>query len=196
MIRAFGRTVLLAALVAVLAVTGAACGDSGDESTTPKETTYTNAQYGFEITYGEPLSQVKASPSLDEKYAIAFSDKEGPLIDDQYVNGVRVSVIELGRSVTAADVTKSKDELERVVKRSVAETGGKLTSQLKTIEINGVPGFTVNYETTQGGEQLTCRLTALFKDKRQYTLNEQAVSSDWASMESTLHQVVLSFKTF
>lgn len=54
----------------------------------------------------------------------------------------------------------------------------------------------MNYRFTEGGEQLACRVTVLIKGKWEYDLTEQTLSDDWTSMESTLHQVVQSFKTF
>jgi len=197
MIRWFGRSMLLAALVIVLAAAGTACG-GGDESATTKQTTYTNAQYGFEITYAEPLSQVNMTASGGADYEIAFADKDGPLVDDQYANGVMVIVKELERPVKAADVRKLGDdeEFKRTLKKSFTDAGRTITSDVEMTEINGVPGFTLTYEGTLGGEQLTCRLTVLYKDKLSYSLTEQTVSDDWTSMESTLHQVVQSFTTF
>jgi len=211
MIRRFGRSMLLAALVIVLATAGTACG-GGDESAgteespsasatettaaTTEETTYRNTQYGFEITYTEPLSQLNLTDTGGAEYAIAFVDKDGPTIHDDYANGVRISVFKLPRAYKAAEVPKLRDPFERAFKQRVAGLdGGKVTSDVTTTEINGVPGFTANYRFTEGGEQLACRFTVLVKGKWEYDLNEQTLSDDWTSMESTLHRVVQSFTT-
>jgi hypothetical protein len=197
MLKRPARIMLHATVVAVLAAALAACGGGGEGSAGAEKTTYTNAQYGFELTYGEPLGQVNLTASGNEEYAVAFADKDGPQVDDLYANGVRVSVDELDQTIKAADVPKLQDELEKVLAEMVEGTsGGKVTSKVTPVEIGGTPGFTLGYQFTQGGEKLTCRLTILIKGNTEFDLTEQTVSGDWDSMQSTLGQVVQSFTTF
>ena len=51
------RSIALAAVAIALAITVAACGgeSGGGKSGGGQKTEYTNAQYGFTLTYGEPL---------------------------------------------------------------------------------------------------------------------------------------------
>lgn len=192
------RSFALMALVAALAVGLTACGsastggDGGGSAAEP--TTYQNAVYGFELTYKEPLSQVNLEPSGNEAYAVAFADKDGPLVDDQYANGVRVAVSDIGQSVKAADVPKLLPEITKVIEGMVAKTsGGKLTSEVASTEVNGTPGFAVDYQFTQGGETLTCRLTMLISGRNEFDLTEQTVAGDWDALSPDLDAVVQSF---
>lgn len=189
------RTIILAAAVIVLSA-AAACGSGGGggDGDSAEKQTYTNAQYGFELTYTDPLSLVTVTPSGNEAYAIAFADKEGPLVDDQYANGIRVAVSELGQTIKAADVPKLKDELTKVLEEMVAGvSGGEMTGEVTAVELNGTPGYTLDYRFTMGGEQLACRLTVLIKGKNEYDITEQTVAADWDALSPNLDQAVQSF---
>jgi len=187
------RTIILAAVVVILSA-AAACGSSGGDGASEEKQTYTNAQYGFEMTYTDPLSLVTVTPSGNEAYAIAFADKDGPLVDDQYANGIRVAVSELGQTIKAADVPKLKDELTKVLEEMVAGvTGGEMAGEVTAVELNGTPGYTLDYRFTMGGEQLACRLTVLIKGKNEYDITEQTVAADWDALSPNLDQAVQSF---
>ncbi len=189
----FGRSMAVAALAAILALAAAACGSDGGESGGEK-TTYMNAQYGFEITYGDPLSQVNLTPSGGEEYAIAFADKDGPVVEDQYANGIRVAVNEMSQAIEAADVPGLLDEITPVLEDMVtAVPDGKLTGAVTPVEINGTPGFFVDYEYTQGGEQLSCRAYVLIKGSNEFDITTQAVAGDWDELRGTLEETVQTF---
>lgn len=190
------RSIALAAVAAALAITLAACGgeSGGGVSGGGEKTTYTNAQYGFTIIYGEPLSLVTLTPSQGEEYAIAFADKDGPLVDDQYANGVRVSVFKMKQAIKAKDVPKLQNELAKAIKKMVAGVpDGKLTGTVTPLEIKGTPGYYVDYQFTKGGEQLTCRIYILIKGKYEYDLTTQAVTADWDSLTGKLEETVQTF---
>ena len=156
--------------------------------------TYTNAEYGFEMTYTDPLSVVTITPSASEAYAIAFADKDGPQVEDQYANGIRVAVTELGQTIEPADVPKLQDELAKVLGEMVAGVpGGKTTSEVTPVELNGTPGYTLDYRFTMGGEELACRLTLLIKGSNEFDITEQTVAGDWDALSPTLDQAVQSF---
>ena len=190
------RSIALAAVAAALAITLAACGgeSGGGVSGGGQKTEYTNAQYGFTIIYGEPLSLVTLTPSQGEEYAIAFADKDGPLVDDQYANGVRVSVFKMKQAIKAKDVPKLQNDLAKAIEKMVTGLpGGKVTSKLAPLELNGTPGFSVDYQFSKGGEPLTCRTTVLIKGQNEYDLTEQAVAKDWGSLSGTLDETVQTF---
>ncbi len=187
------RTIILAATLAVLAAAAAACGSDGGGGGAEKQT-YTNAQYGFEMTYTDPLSPVTISPFGEEAYAIAFAEKDGPLVDDQYVNGIRVSVLELEQAIEPADVAKLKEGMTQVLEERVAGlSGGETTSEVTAIELNGTPGFRQDYRFTMGGEEIACRLTILIKGTYEFDITETAVAGDWDALSPTLDQAVQSF---
>jgi hypothetical protein len=192
--RHLAKTVILAATIAVLATSTAACGGDGGTGGSAEKQTYTNAQYGFEMTYTDPLSMVTIEPTGEEAYAIAFADKDGPQVEDQYANGIRVAVTELKQTIEPADVPKLKDELATVLGDMVAAVpGGKTTSEVTAIELNGTPGCTLDYRFTMGGEELACRLTLLIKGSNEFDITEQTVAGDWEALSPTLDAAVQSF---
>jgi hypothetical protein len=194
--KGLGRSIVLAAAATMLAVTLAACGggSGGGGSGSGEKTEYSNAQYGFTLTYSDPLSLVTVTPSQGEEYAIAFADKDGPLVDDQYANGIRVAVHAIGRSIKAKDVPKLQADLQKAIEKMVADVpGGKLTGKVTPLELNGTPGYSVDYQFTKSGEQLTCRLYILIKGENEFDLTTQAVAADWDSLKGTLEETVQTF---
>ena len=198
--QALRRGIAVAAVAIALAITVTACGggsgdgSSGDGGSGGEKTEYANAQYGFTLMYSEPLSVVTLTPSNGEEYAIAFADKDGPVVDDQYVNGLRVSVHPIGRVIKAKDVPKLQADLQTAISKMIADTpGGKMTGDVTPLELNGTPGYSVDYQFTQSGEQLTCRLYILIKGENEFDLTTQAVSADWDSAKGALEETVQSF---
>ncbi|MEZ5126084.1 MAG: PsbP-related protein [Thermoleophilia bacterium] len=185
------------ALVAMLTVLLAACGSqdsSGTDSGAVETTPYTNAQYGFSLEYSEPYGVVTDSTVSGEEYAIAFADKDGTVINDQYATGVRVSVYELEQAIKAADVPKLETEMSKVLNKMItALPGGKTTSEVKTTKLNGTPGYTVDYVFTEGGEELTSRLYILIKGTNEYHVSAQAASDEWADKQDGLEAIVQTF---
>lgn len=190
--RALRSPIILIVILLIAAAVLAGCG--GDGSGGGEPTTYQNAVYGFEITYEDPLSQMNLDPTGDEAYVVAFVDKDGPQVEDEYAHGVRVSVTELSQSIKAKDVPRLQAEIAEVIEGMVTATeGGELISKVELTEVNGTPGYTVDYRYTMGGEQLTCRLTILIKGKYEFDLTEQALTSEWDSTQASLDAVVQSF---
>jgi ABC-type Fe3+-hydroxamate transport system substrate-binding protein len=190
------RSIALAAVAAALAIMLAACGGTSgsDTSAEATKTPYTNAQYGFTITYSEPLSLITLTPSGGEEYTVAFADKDGRSIENEYANGLRVAVYKLDKAVKAADVPKLQDGLQKAIEKMVAAVpDGKMTGTVNPTEINGTPGYYADYQYTKGGEQITCRTYILLKGKYEYDLTTQAVTQDWASLKGTLEETVQTF---
>jgi hypothetical protein len=195
--KGFGRSITLAAVAVVLTIALAACGgssggDSGGEG--GEKQTYENAQYGFTITYGDPLSLVTLTPAEGEAYAIAFADTDGAQVNDEYANGIRVAVNELEQEIKPADVPKLQDQLAKVIDQMVSQvTDGELIGEVTPTEVNGTPGYFVDYQFTNGGEQLRCRLYILIKGSNEFDLTQQALLADWDSLKGTLEETVQTF---
>lgn len=136
---------------------------------------------------------VTATPSEGEAYAISFADKDGPVVDDTYANGLRVAVFENGQALKPADVKKLQKEFADVIETMVASSGGKTTGPVTAVEVNGTPGYVVDYEFTQGGEQLVGRSYTLIKGKGEYHLSLQAMAGDWDSLKGTLEEAAQTF---
>lgn len=115
-----GRNAALVLAAVALAVMLAACGGgSGSDEASDESTPYTNAAYGFTLSYSDPLGVVTMEPAEGEAYAIAFADKEGTLVDDRYANGLRVSVLEMGKTIKAADVPKYEKTITGAIKKMI-----------------------------------------------------------------------------
>lgn len=191
-----GKGLTLTAIAAALIIALAACGGESDSAASGggEKTRYSNAQYGFELAYGEPLDVVTINAPEGEEYAIAFADKDGALVDDQYVNGLRVSVLEVSQTLTPADVKKFQKEITHAIEEMVASyPNGKATGPVAAVEVNGTPGFVVDFEYTQGGEQVIARSYILIKGDREYHLTSQTVAGDWDSLKGTLEEAVQTF---
>ncbi len=185
---------LLLAAVA-LAVMAAACGgESGADEPSGEATPYTNAAYGFTLSYSDPLGVVTMDPPAGEVYSIAFADKEGTLVNDQYANGLRVSVLEIGRVIKAADVPKLEEEMAGVIDEMIADLPeGKTTGEVTAVTINGTPGYVVDFEAAISGEPSLGRLYVLIKGDKEYHLTLQTVAADWEDLEPILEKTAQTF---
>ncbi len=191
--KGFRRGLALLAVAAALVVGLAACGGGGDGDSGSEPTTYQNAIYGFELTYNDPLSQTKSTPSGIEKYAVAFADKKGAELNDNYVNGVRVSVSELEASVKPAEVRKMKDDMAKIMGDMVTENDGEQIGEVEAVEIGGLPGYVIDFTVVEDGEKVRQRMTYLFRKNLLFEFNEQALVGDWDSLEPALVSVTQSF---
>jgi len=193
--RRMRRHAALLLVAFALAVTLAACGgEPGADEPSGEATPYTNAQYGFTLSYSEPLGVVTMDPPAGEAYSIVFADKEGTLVDDQYANGLRVSVLELDQVIEAADVPKLEKEIAPVIEEMIADLPeGKTTSEVTAVTVNGTPGYVVDYEAAISGEQGLGRLYVLIKGDKEYHLTLQAVAADWEELEPTLEKTAQTF---
>jgi hypothetical protein len=189
------RGAALVFVTVALAVMSSACGgESGADEPSGKTTPYTNAAYGFTLSYSDPLGVVTMDPPAGEAYSIAFADKEGTLVNDQYANGLRVSVLEMDQAIKAADVPKLKAEITSVIKEMISDLPeGKTTSEVTAVTINGTPGYVVDYEAALSGEPGTGRLYVLIKGDKEYHLTLQTVAADWEGLEPTLEQTAQTF---
>ena len=72
-------------------------------------------------------------------------------------------------------------------------TDGELIGEVTPTEVNGTPGYFVDYQFTNGGEQLRCRLYILIKGSNEFDLTQQALLADWDSLKGTLEETVQTF---
>lgn len=193
--RRIGTYAALLLVTAALTVMSAACGgESGPDGSSAEPTPYTNAAYGFTLSYSDPLSVVTTEPADGEAYAIAFADKEGTLVDDQYANGLRVSVLKLDRAIKAADMPKLKKEIAGVLKEMIARLpDGATRGEVTAITLNGTPAWVVDYKAAIFGEPGLGRLYVLIKGDKEYHLMLQAVAADWEELEPVLEKTAQTF---
>lgn len=178
-------------------------GDDGSPSadgggTTASTTTYTNARYGFTITYGDMLEQGEPAegPGDDGSSVldVVFADKSGPIVVDRYVNAAQVSVYELAREVDPAEIPDLESELQGVVDEMMASlTGAEIVEPLSVVEVNGVPGYALKYTYTQEDTPITAVTFFLFSGKYEFQITAQAATVDWERMKQDLETTVRSF---
>ncbi len=183
-----------AALLFVAVALAVMVGACGSEPGVGEATPYTNTAYGFTLSYSEPLGVVTMDPPAGEAYAIAFADKEGTLVNDQYANGLRVSVLQMDQVIEAADVPKLEKEIAGVIQEMIADLPqGKTTGEVTAVTLNGTPGYVVDYEAAISGEPGLGRLYVLIKGDKEYHLTLQTVAADWDELEPTLEETAQTF---
>ena len=194
-------------LVAVLAATGCSASVStGSSSPTPASSsgstaatkTYSNTQYSFRITY--PASFKQGNPSgassagSSAAFEVIFADPKGAQVNNLYVDTVGVSVYQLKRSVSAAEVPKLKQQFDQLVSQLMSGfPGAKITQPLGPTVINGVPGFKFGYSYAKGSTQIQAVTYFLLKRSYEYELTEQASQQNWATVSPQLDAAVKSF---
>lgn len=192
-------TPILALLAAGLAL--AACGGSVNIGTSPSPTgpqTYSNAQYGFSITYdpvfekGTPEAGTGAGRS--SVLNIAFADPKGTVVGNKYVDGILVSVYTLTRDVKPTEVPKLKPEFQSVVGSLMKGlTAGTVVQKLRLAQINGVPGFRFAYTYTEGTTSIAAITYFLVKGHTEYEVTGQASQQNWTKLSPKLGAAVTSF---
>jgi len=197
----FRGYVALLLVLAGLTLTVAGCsggGDSGGGSSSGGTTTYANDQYGFTLTHDTQFSEgepgVAASVGASAVFDVVFSDKQGTIIADRGVDAILVLVYELAREVKPAEVPKLKVDVQGVVDELMTLTpSAEVVEPLKTVTVNGVPGFSFKYTYTEGGAELTAVTYFLFKGKHEYEITAQTTSASWDALKGKLDAAVQSF---
>lgn len=192
-------SVLLSGVTVILCL--AACGGGasggaalGDASPSAARTPYTNARYGFTLTYPQALSVVTLTPAAGAEYAIAFADKDGAQIGNEYANGLLVSVFAMARAVTPAEVRGLEEQVSAAIEKENATLSGvTILEGVRPVEVNGALGYVVDFSFTQAGEQLICRRYMLIKGAYEYDLVLQALAADWDSLQGTLEETAQTF---
>lgn len=192
---------LVLALLLALAAGLAACGSTDDGGIDDAEaagtTTYRSDEYRFSITY--PARYVTIDdPSNDgtstTDFDIAWADPDGKVIDDSYVDGIQVIVVEMDGKLTPKQVKKLKPVYQEVVDQIIASSeGGEVKDKLGPVELNGTPGFGFSYFFTQDGTKVRASAFFLIKGKYQYTVNAQATADRWDEIAPELEAAAMSF---
>ncbi len=201
------RSMALLLLLAGLLLTVGACSggggsDSGDQpgggSSGDEMTTYTDAEYGFSITYdarfteGEPVSS--ASTGGEAVFSIVFADKDGPTISDRYVNVIQISVYELTRAVEPEEVPQLEQEVQGIVDQLMGSApAAEVVEPLQEAEINGTPGYGFKYVYTEEGTENTAVTYFLINGQYEFQITAQATSAEWESISGTLDAAVGTF---
>jgi len=196
------KTIIVLVTLVGLALASAACSGSvstGGSSASPAGTrTYSNAQYGFSITYGPDFKQGTTSGGSSSGsgsiFDIAFAYMSGAKQGTSYTDGVQVSVYKLAHSVKPAEVPKLKKEFAGLVGNLMGSlSGAKVSQKLSLAQINGVPGYKLGYVYTQNGTPIAAVTYFLLKGQYEYQVTGQAGKDDWATASPKIQAVVESF---
>jgi hypothetical protein len=191
------RLGLVALSLATFAALLGACGSTTTESP-PAPKTYTNDQYGFSMTYDgrfeEGPTTGDASAASRNAFLIAFPDKNGPMVNDTYADGLQVNVYALPRKLKPAEVPLLKKQVTKDATSIVAAVpGGKLEQPVEKITVNGVPGFSFGYSYLESDTPIRAKVNFLFKGQYQYALTGKATADTWDAMQPQLESTLLSF---
>jgi hypothetical protein len=195
------RIVAPAAAVVALALSIAACGGSVSIGGSPEPTgpvTYTDAEYGYSITRDAMFTEGKVKeggPSTGSAVGEAiFVDENGTQASDSYVDTIMVTVYELARSVKASEVPEIEAEVQDMIDGLLASLqNAEVVKPLSSIEVNGVPGFSVEYTFDDTGKNLTAASAFLFRDKYEYQVTTQAATERWDELQGKFDEAVQSF---
>jgi hypothetical protein len=205
----FARVVRLTLVPAVMALLLAACGgnasvgsDANSDRGSPSPASaaiFTSDEYGFSIAYdprftqGEPKTE--ASAGRGPVYDVIFADMNGARSGDAYLDTIDVSVYELARNVTQAQVLRLSGELHDMLAQATSSLSDlKIEAPLTKLAVDGVPGYSVRYTFTDAGRPITVTAYYLFKGKHEYQITTQAASEDWAALRSKMEAAVQSFR--
>jgi hypothetical protein len=178
-----------------------ACSGSVSVGSEPSPTgpvTYTDDEYGYSITRDAMFSEgtvkdVSASAGNAVAEAI-FADENGTLASGSYLDAILVTVYELARSVTPAEVPDLKAEMQEMIDDLLASlSDAKVVQPLTETEVGGVPGFAVTYTYEDLGKELTAASFFLFKDKYEYQITTQSVTERWDELKGRFQDAVQSF---
>lgn len=200
---------LAAALVALALTASALAGCGGGTATSSpspsvsssasaKLTTYSNPQYGFALSFdprfktgtGATARRAGQPPRFD----IAFADSQGARLGGKYIDGLRVSVFELGRALTPRGVKARAAAFRSIVKKLLATLpSARRALPVKFITINGTPGYQASYTFVLAGTPMRAVSYFLVKGQREYQLTAQASQKTWGSVRPLLRQAVDTF---
>ena len=196
-------TLVLAAAAFALALALGACSGSVNIGTSSSPTpagpvTYTDPDYGYSITYDGMFTEGKSKDSTSAGSSSAsdviFTDENGTVASDTYLDAIKVSVYDLARSVKPAEVPDLKKEMQGILDEVLAsQKNAQVVQPLTFLKINGIPGFATKYTFEDLGQQLTIASVFLFKGAHEYQVSTQSATSRWDELKSRFESAVQSF---
>jgi hypothetical protein len=183
---------MLVAAAVCVATLLAACGSSGPQ-------TFTSSEYKFSVTYdsGRFVESTKynsdTTAGASSVFRVGFYDKHGTTVGDKAVDGFAVTIYKLTRKVAPSEVPQLQSTFESLMPQLKAGlTNGKL-SALKTVEVNGVPGFSVDYTYDDGDTAMMGRTYFLIKGDIEYMITLQAATAKWDKLQPDFQKMLDSF---
>lgn len=195
---------ILAALVgvAIASLSLGACGGSVSIGGSPSPSgpvTYTDDDYGYSITrdalFREGTPKETTAASGNAVAEAVFVDEDGTVASGSYLDAIMVTVYELARSVEPSEVPDLEAEMQGMIDDLLASvTAPEVVQPLSPIEVDGVPGFAIEYTYEDLGERLTAASFFLFKGKYEYQITTQSATDRWVELKGRFEEAVQSFR--
>ena len=130
----------------------------------------------------EPSARPPKRPSATilQPKSVALVDLDGTVIGDLTVDGLSVSVYDLGAEFTPEEVPDLEAEFASLVNQMVGGLeNGAAEGPLESVEVNGVPGFKVTYTYTNEDTEMQASTVFLVKGQYEYMVTSQATADRW-----------------
>ena len=160
---------------------------------------YGSAKYRFAMRYpkgwpsttsGAPAGDTSGAPATSTTWA----DPKGKQVNGQCLDALQVSVYELTKPATAADVKKHAADFKAIAWGLIKSLPGfAVTDPLKPITLNGSKGFQVTYTYSLQGTPAGAMSYLIPKGRYAYWLTGQASKETWSSAWAKLTPSMASF---
>ena len=160
---------------------------------------YGSAKYRFAIRYPKgwqgatstaPAGDTSGAPATSTTWA----DPKGKQVAGKYLDALAISVYELTKPATAADVKKHAADFKAIAYGLIKDLPGfTITDPLRPITLNGSKGFQVTYTYTVQGAPAGAMSYLIPKGRFAYWLTGQASRDTWGSAWSMLTPAMASF---
>jgi len=190
------KSQLVAALVAVAALTGLLVGACGGGIKT-----YSSDTYRFSLSYDSGQftestdTSAQGSTGGGSVFSVGFMDPSGTKSGDTYRDGMVVSVYKLTTKVTESMLPLVKTELEKLLPQLASSLGSDTKiGSLEAADVNGTKGYQAEASYTMEGTPFKARLYFLINGELEYQVSMQAADARWSELEPKFQEVIDSFK--
>lgn len=179
-------------LACALLLSAPACGERS-----AAEGSYSNSEYGFSLSYGNPLKAMPSALSpatLGVDFAYGFVDPKAGGLKDGTLTGVVVSV-------KGSDSKQVSTHLAAVTRaawwtqasQKAAELGDFKLLSKKEFMLNGAPARLYEGEGTNAGHRFHFKTVAIFAGNRIYELFGQCSADAWTTTGKAVSSAIDSF---
>ena len=206
----------VSASVLVLVSVPAGCSSSGSSTGLPSQAPLsssstkpdsfgfaTNKRYGFSLRY--PLGWLSAAfrplpggKSGGPLMVTSWADPKGKQVDGHYIDALQVTVFELNKPVTEADVAEHAADFKVICGEMMVEQLGKnphiaISDPFRPVTVNGTMGFQITYSYLVDGTPTGAMSYLLPKGRYVYWVTGQASANTWSMAWSMLAPAMASF---
>lgn len=148
-------------------------------------------EWGFKMAYpdgwvGMHYTNPKPGEADDTlQFLIAYADPHGVQGNGSYLDSVQVAVYRLSTSRQPSDLTQQMavQIAQRVMLKDMSSFSLRA---LKKVDVGGVPGWSVGYQYSVGGQIVDANSMLILKGHRAYWMTSQSGAYDWQKVATTL----------